>query len=877
MRVLLGLCLWFLAAARCPGDSPFVDPYSVASTSGEWKFSVDPSKEDGAGAARCRMTRRGAEVWSRELDLTPRECVVSDEGVVVGYAYDNGYIGRDGNVIGLVLGPDGVVLGRDVRRRDGGSFSGPPQPIAPRGLGVILDEPGHRAIVRVSRKQRAQDAAEEWWIYRLPDGKRTEVQVLPPRQRGEYAFSRGVRAELLRGTPLIGIHWFVWEAGVESAAFDLIDRSGDSVWTRRVDAEYEGMPRSWSWERLFSDGVRQLEIGKAGEFAIVSYADECRTRYTATQNAVGGWEVREAGREPAEPGTNAPGSLELLDRELIPVGEVTLGSAQRPVITGIWTLSFDDRGRAGWIRSGRGAVEESRFTLVDRDGTTIADLPLDLGPHRRSGVQFCEWLEGDRWLIAYNFAGSGGKTNSAAWWLDVPTGALTPIPGLDQGIEDVRRLPDGGFVLFDTSRGDDARLVTRFDREGKVVPHAADINAGPDNDRVWDIATLTDGTIALLSGHADRIKLFRPGEPAPIVWDVRQIFAGSRTAWYTGSGRIRADADGGLILCDASDVHRIDKDGKLRESFRARGPSDEPFRLYDAVAVDPDGRVWGSDGWRLYRFGRDGRADIALGGSPDGSLGPIATLAMDARGWYYVVERGTAFVHVFDDTGRPLRVMRPPPAEVPTQDEFARIHVLPDGGVEYRMSWAGPTVRFDAGGRYLETQTRDPRLLPDEEWSPVPGNGWEQTETSVRRTGDAASAPILRRSDNGWISNIVDAAAAPDATLAVLSEHGRDYFRLFDRTDPLWLSLFAPDGAGISTLCMPRPLASASVGFAGKHVVVHGPRQVLVFEDPAVPRARRYALPGQPDSSWTVLPRPDGTIVGWDQGTNVVHRWRLGD
>lgn len=45
---------------------------------------------DGEGAATCRLTHQGQEVWSREQPFTLLGAGVGDDGVVAGYAYSGG-------------------------------------------------------------------------------------------------------------------------------------------------------------------------------------------------------------------------------------------------------------------------------------------------------------------------------------------------------------------------------------------------------------------------------------------------------------------------------------------------------------------------------------------------------------------------------------------------------------------------------------------------------------------------------------------------------------------------------------------------------------------------------------------------------------------
>lgn len=209
----LVLALFLFAPAHGAADEPFVDPYKAASPSGRWVLQVEPTSAPGEGPARYRMTREGAEAWAAQLEFTLRECVVSDSGVAVGYAYDNGYLGWDGKLIVMVVAPDGRVLTTDPHPRDGPQFAvHPPPPGCPRGSGLILDEEGGRAIVRVANSDM-QNAPSTWWIYSLTDGTRLAEQQFVPARGGQFGFSYEIDARLVPTTGLVAVHWMVYEDG----------------------------------------------------------------------------------------------------------------------------------------------------------------------------------------------------------------------------------------------------------------------------------------------------------------------------------------------------------------------------------------------------------------------------------------------------------------------------------------------------------------------------------------------------------------------------------------------------------------------------------------------------------------------------------------
>ena len=72
------------------------------------------------GGAEYRMMRWWDDVvWDVMLEYTLRESVVSSNGVTIGYAYDNGYMGWEGKLVVMAIGPDGKPLLVEPHDRNG--------------------------------------------------------------------------------------------------------------------------------------------------------------------------------------------------------------------------------------------------------------------------------------------------------------------------------------------------------------------------------------------------------------------------------------------------------------------------------------------------------------------------------------------------------------------------------------------------------------------------------------------------------------------------------------------------------------------------------------------------------------------------------------
>src|SRR5262249_23771746 len=152
--------------------------------------------------------------------------------------------------------------------------------------------------------------------------------------------------------------------------------------------------------------------------------------------------------------------------------------------------------------------------------------------------------------------------------------------------------------------------------------------------------------------------------------------------WYFGG--IVADVDGGFILHDSANgpvLHRISAQHQCWQTLRISGANGQPFRLYDAVAVDPSGRVWTSDRHHLFRHDESGKAVEVLGGPAPNSMNPPVAVALDRQGNVYAVEKATALVHVFDRHGAPIKILAPDPGTMSSDDALPWIAVDPDGAV----------------------------------------------------------------------------------------------------------------------------------------------------------------------------------------------------
>ena len=219
----------------------------------------------------------------------------------------------------------------------------------------------------------------------------------------------------------------------------------------------------------------------------------------------------------------------------------------------------------------------------------------------------------------------------------------------------------------------------------------------------------------------------------------------------------------------------------------------------------------------------------------EGTLGEPCASTMDAKGWIYALENGTAFVHVFDEKGKPVRVMKPEPTDTPTQDGLSWIVAEPDGRVRYCMGNEAPVVTFDAEGMRIgiEKQRRSWEKRATD-WEPVRGGGWEVSTAEVRRV-NADGTPGTRvryRPDGPSLVSVPHAAAATDGSIALLSTRETPGGWLPPPSTPGWLCVYGAAGQGRGAVKVNLPMLFDHLLYDGKQAFLSDYRGVTVVPVP---------------------------------------------
>lgn len=134
-----------------------LNPKRYTSPSGQYELFVDPSVMDGSGPATYRLSRDGEEVWAGQRAFSLWEAEVTDDGTVVGYAYEGGVttpghhgIGYSGLSI-ILLNSEGEVVAHDPASSHKAEVAKNfwESSDSPEVQGILVDPEGNRFVVRI--------------------------------------------------------------------------------------------------------------------------------------------------------------------------------------------------------------------------------------------------------------------------------------------------------------------------------------------------------------------------------------------------------------------------------------------------------------------------------------------------------------------------------------------------------------------------------------------------------------------------------------------------------------------------------------------------------------------------------------------------------
>lgn len=898
----LSCCAGVLAAASfisvCSADS-VLNPKSYFSPDGRYECFVDPSTLEGEGPGHYRISLDGAVRWTGEKPFTLRDAAVTDDGLIVGYAYEGGVFsgGNHGTeysgLVVVVMDSAGQTLMRDEAGNHSNAglrqlFNASDSPVVE---GLVCDAVNDRFAICVS----AAGAGVCWWNYRLGVPEPTGDTTTPAPAAGPGTFASPLEIQLIPGTPLTLVLWCDESErapGLEhNAILSVIDAKGVQVWGAVFAGEYDALVGDdsvyWALREL---DVQQLQVEEFG-FAFRSFSNDARVGYSLVADAGEpcGWRVEATGRTPDHLPT-----LQERDQQRAALPEIVLdhlgtihltSRMQRPSPIDVPSeYYFDSAGAIAFVRFVRGA--DPRFVRVSTDGRILSDLPLNLEGLDHEHRHWAVPIGSGRWFIIQQKYGDASSTR--AWRLDPTSGASERVPNFAPGeIEQVEPTPEGGFVVR-------LRHSLTYTRQDGLERYDAD------GDRLWSrreqgygqgidydsVAALTDGrTIAL--GHPDEITVFGNGGEVEQTWSISEIIG----AEPNYAADVYADLNGGFIFRDfdgSPPFYRIDADRKVVAKFAPRYTDGTPIPYGSPIRVAPDGAMWTHDRINLLRLGEDGVVDRVIGrDEDDDTMTACDALCVDGAGRIYAINPRTHAIHTFTTEGEELEdgVLRMTPVDVASgtypdvllaraDGVLALAATEVDHSAEYRSSVVGSpswtqTHQFRAFSLEDEFQS-GPLFLPNSL------SRWESGYQEVALIHEGAAPRFITRGfNNNWLNVIGAIAADRSGRLVVLAGDG-----LWSRGTRCTLNIYEADGTPLRGIKLRDESDFARLALTRRFAITIDENVVRLYDlsKPAESLPLKFTIPESEDESvyWEPLTSPDESEL-WlhDHGSTRIERFRL--
>lgn len=795
---------------------PALQPYEVRSASGGWSLAVRPTTREGKGPMRLSI-RHGAETsFEGEFPWTFERAAIADDGTCVGY-------GNEGALRIAVLDEQGALRREHSFEHTSSLMHGPDLPFAFDE--VLVHDAADRAWLRVGLDD--QSRPNPWRVLAL-----SSAEVLGD-VRPEYPLAPGEpnlyerEAAALPGLGLVLQRWqyvdwsrreLAWPTS--GAVFSLHDLEGKVVWHLPLLDDYTLRTSEEDQDRLEAE-LRSVNLIVAieadGRFSIRHYKAGESVSYQVTRAADGrGFQVGELARVPYRAAEAAPAEtkpVEVLTG--LRMARHALGSAPRPSpIHGVATLGFTSSGAFELFR--REPDGAPSYAQVSPTGELLFERSLAEFLPGEDGFPTFHELEGERWLVQVS-------EGTPPWFgLDPKKGETFPSPLPDAGLgSHVAPTGDGGYLalLGRIVRMTAFHELDRVAADGTLVWSHEVIGIGPDEtpfDRAVyfadGLAPLGEGIFAFLG---DELTVFDLERTVLDQWPLEPLL-GHEPGYMDG---LFADGRGGVFFDEKDEVHRIDAFGARTAAFvptRADGTPDPKLRF--RLRAAPDGRLWSSDGERLYRLDDAGRVDLVLGNEIQvDELRAAWTVAIDGLGRVLVQDSDSRAVHVFDGEGKRLAVCTLEPGERPTDYVHEPVRGHADGSLTLGVNEG--RVRFDAHGKRLGVEGKAP-------------------------LEDAALEALEVRPDGNWLEEVADRVGLDDGRGLVLEDA---------RPGEAWLHLYTKEGRGERTLIVPLAGQGSRLSVSPRWIVIGGYR-----------------------GPWTLVRRADERVFHLDPGLDDKGSWFFG-
>jgi sugar lactone lactonase YvrE len=865
---------------------PVIDPKTYRSPSGRFEVTVDPSDVYGAGSAIYRFKENGKERWSTILPFTLIEAAVTESGATAGYAYTQTRYGwpkgpgpdDHGQFVVAMIGRDGKVRLKDAVKAEP-ILVVDAEGVNPNALGLIVDEPNDRMIVRIHSAK--WDEIESWWIYRLSTATAVGKQELTKLWKDVGTRRHVLSVKPIRGAPLTLVHFYrsvvrlptdnhEGLAVTTGATFALLDLQARLVWSLDLPTDYRA-PDQDSHNKLYellAEGRGIVCIDEPRKFDLYFAADSQRVSFAVTQRAAGDWTVKEMARS-AYKLTAAPGPtlMTLRKQPLRPLKPILLPTRRDTPpspIHDVHSFAFDNRGRIAFLRTHDDELPD--LMLIDQQGTIVRQIALKTGVKGTSTWSGPCWVGRSRFVLANSENKSQGKTR--AWWVDADSGHYDEFADFDcPRVGGLAGFADGSFVAV----GDN---LIAFDRQGhRLWTVQSETSSGKPEKLVQPeaVAATTNDEILVLEYRGPQVKCFdRAGKFLRTI-SLKSVLDDSANV-VTG---LSADLDGGLLIEHGkSPLARIDSDGTVRARL---APKYADARTIDTneARIGPDGKIWATDGYCLVRLSDDGTVDRVVGESPQvNQLGAVSTIAIEPKGQIYAMDRRTGAIHVFDRAGK-FRHICPAqsndfgglawhpaisfglngdvyfgPGNEIEQEKCPYAHFGPHGERLKSVVWKGQSCLLQPASGHLISLSYHGAALTNQDGKTI-------------RT-------LPRRADNCWLASPHVAALAADGSFAILTDQ-------YEQGPPT-INLFSAAGDPIRTIPLPGLTRwSIEMAYCGSRVAVAAQEGLFFFDRSGAALYRSdNPLPPRRDSTDEPHLLDDGKTLALFDGKNpVLYRYQL--
>lgn len=307
---VLGATSVAVQSSAAPGPAWYTSP------SGTYSLNTKPQDQYGTKGATYYFEKNEVLRWLDHRMYTLREVVVTDEGLIVGFAYRRGArkevpIGTKVRVPGpvnppqylhvVILAANGNEILNEVTEQIHPPFrSTPPPPLVPYVEQLVVDSANDRVIVRLAGN------GYQWRLYRLSTGE--SLDRFDPKERLGITkgSSHGTCLQLIPGTPLLLTHWChtgkdYKEKGV-SGRFILLDATYKPIWS--FDALHDYAAKNFGQYGVNGATIRNyfrehpaiIISDESSRFAIRMFAENEEVSFSVKRTAGGAYEVMELKR-----------------------------------------------------------------------------------------------------------------------------------------------------------------------------------------------------------------------------------------------------------------------------------------------------------------------------------------------------------------------------------------------------------------------------------------------------------------------------------------------------------------------------------------------------------------------------------------------------